>query len=147
MPWECIKHKVICMYLYTIIRPLYVLDFCIDFALWVFIFSPLLSCFAQVSEGGPSHDVFASAELGPREDSGSSGRALHSSVWHQQMEGQKVSKLWAPRGCLISFPVASCFILIIILNRETISISIFAFWLNGQKIVLNSYYFTIWLST
>lgn len=68
------KQNMICFS--NIIHAPYVLDVCIDFV-------PLSFCVcyhAQVPEGGPSHHVFASAELGPREDSGSGGRALHSSV-------------------------------------------------------------------
>lgn len=63
-----------------IIHPLHVLNSCIDFVFCVFISSPVLLCYAQVSEGGPSHYVFASAELGPREDSRPGGRSLHCSV-------------------------------------------------------------------
>lgn len=40
----------------------------------------VVSCYAQVSEGGPGHHVFASAELGPREDPRPSGHPLHGSV-------------------------------------------------------------------
>lgn len=46
----------------------------------------------QVSEGGPSHYVPAPAELGPGEDAWSGRCALHGSVRHRQMEGEKVSE-------------------------------------------------------
>ena len=64
------------------------LGFCVqDIQIWCSC--PVLSCpvclcmcvcTLQVSEGGPSHYVPAPAELGPREDTWSCGRAVHSSV-------------------------------------------------------------------
>lgn len=134
-----------------IIHPLHVLDSCIDFVFCVFISSSVLFCYAQVSEGGPGHYVFASAELGPREDSWSGGCSLHFSVWHQQMEGQKVSEPErAPRGCFISIYVASCLILFIILCRYTELCIILTFGLNKLKkvswiiiTIIIIYYFAI----
>lgn len=124
------------------------LDSCIDFVFCVFISSPILLCYAQVSEGGPGHYVFASAELGPREDSRSGGRSLHCIVWHQQMEGQKVSEPEkAPPRCFISFYVASCLILFIISCRYTEQCIILTFDLNKLNkvswIIILLYYCTL----